>query len=266
MPKFQEYELIYRAFDLFISNCLLGNKSLLWPEAAIWTPENVAEVKRRVVDNPLFGTDQSFTQKLLQQMKDAAPELWMLLADIYYVYYLPSTSNKVESKRAAIRWVIEQGGVENPSADSWLWKALEIGFVRTSRLYHMKHTQFWLIIAFADYLKHIPDAEAVVGDYKKLQQILDRLLQNIPNKRDRANDMRHAMLYMAFPEHYEPILGNTDKNLIVQTYGKQISAGLSVDIDASIENIRDVYQKTSRLKNFRLVFIHPLSLASGKRH
>lgn len=67
-------EILYTAFQDFLNRCMLANQSLLCPNKESWTRENVTEVKRRMVDSPLFGSDLSFEQKLLEQMKGSSPE------------------------------------------------------------------------------------------------------------------------------------------------------------------------------------------------
>lgn len=239
MPRFSTLEPVYKAFQEFSDRCLVQNKSFLWPEKTVWTPVNVSEVKKRLYDNPMLGTELSFTQKLQEQMRDALPEQWMLLADIYYLYYLPSRSITVQSKRSAINWAIEQSKPEAPSVGVEVWQALETGFARTSQRYHLKYAQFWLIILLANHLKSSGDAAKTVHNRKELQLILDNLLKSIPAKVDRAQDMRHALLYMAFPDDYEPILSNTDKAQIVRSFRNQVIGEVSPDTDEAIKQVRE---------------------------
>ena len=50
-------EILYTAFKDFLNRCILRNQSLLCPGKEAWTRENVTEVKSRMVDSPLFGSD-----------------------------------------------------------------------------------------------------------------------------------------------------------------------------------------------------------------
>jgi len=125
-------ETLYNAFKDFLNRCILRNQSLLCPDKEAWTRENVTEVKSRMVDSPLFGSDLSFEQKLLEQMKGASPEQWIIICDIYYLYFLPSTHIGFDKKERDIRWAAEQGGVVVASSDSQVWEALRFGFTRTA--------------------------------------------------------------------------------------------------------------------------------------
>jgi hypothetical protein len=232
-------EILYTAFKDFLNRCILGNQSLLCPNKESWTRENVTDVKRRMVDSPLFGSDLSFEQKLLEQMKGASPEQWIIICDIYYVYFLPSTHISFDKKERDIRWAAEQGGVALAPSDPQLCEALKFGFTRTAQRYHQKYRQFWLILDFSYQLKTIENPQEVITSPQIMQHTLDLILDNMPNKADRAYDMRHAMLYMAFPEQYERIISSRDKRRIVEVYRKQIKGEIPSDIDEAIRRVRN---------------------------
>ena len=68
--------------------------------------------------------------------------------------------------------------------------------------------------------------------------MLDQILANIPNKVDRAYDMRHALLYMAFPDIYEPCISTQDKQRIVEYYKDRLGESLPKDTDQALLAIR----------------------------
>ena len=71
-----------------------------------------------------------------------------------------------------------------------------------------------------------------------LQTLLDGILAAVPLKIDRANDMRNAILYLAFPDDYEPVLSNRDKEAILNHYGSQVPGTLPTDRDAALRMVR----------------------------
>lgn len=238
MAKSPKYERLYAAFQQFLERCVLSDCSLLWPTEKVWTRENVAETKRRVVETPIWGREQSFEEKLQEQMKEASSQQWMILADVYYVYFLPSSFIKLDKVQNDIRWVSQQAGLTPPPANAEIWEAQKVGFTRTALKYHYKYAQFWLILLLVDRLKGLPDPMAAVHEPAAMQRILDELLESIPNKIDRAYDMRHAMLYMAFPDHYERIISTRDKKRIIDTYGQRLEGPIPADLDEAIRKIR----------------------------
>lgn len=231
-------EPLYKVFRDFLKLCLIENRSLLWPNKDIWTPENVAEVKRRMVDAPILGRDLSFEVKLQKQIHGGSSDLWAIVCDIYFVYFLPSTHITLERKQKDIHWAAQQGNLSSPTSDAAIWDAQKVGFTRTTQKYHLKYAQFWLILLFADHLKRQQNPGAIIDDHQEFQRILDMIIESIPNKVDRANDMRHAMLYMAFPDLYERSISTRDKERILEKYRGQIVDADYSDLDEAIRKIR----------------------------
>jgi hypothetical protein len=85
MARRPNNEILYKAFQDFSKLCLLDKKSLLWPDKNFWIGENILEVKNRMVDSPILGSNLSFEEKLLKQMDGGPQELWALISDIYYI-------------------------------------------------------------------------------------------------------------------------------------------------------------------------------------
>jgi len=239
MSRVPKYDLLHDAFQQFLRQCLLDDRSLLWPTERVWTRENVVEIRQRLVDAPAPASDLSFEEKLVEQMHGAPPQHWMILCDLYYVYYLPSDYIRFETKAGNIWWAAQQGGLTPPPENADIWEAQKHGFTRTSFKYHMKYAQFWLLLLFAERVKEHPEPKSVVTDPEEMQRILDELLESIPSKNDRAYGMRHAMLYLAFPDQYERIISTRDKERIVKTFGNHVAEAIPDDLDVAIRKIRE---------------------------
>ena len=95
-----------------------------------------------------------------------------------------------------------------------------------------------------------------LGSPQALQATLDGILNGIPLKLDRANDMRNALLYMAFPDEYEPVLSNRDKDAILLHYGGQVGDELSNERDEALRQVR-------RMLGARFEGENPLEQAQG---
>ena len=254
MARWQKFEPLYAAFQQFLERCVVDDRSLLWPAEQAWTLENVAEVRRRMVDDPQAGGELSFEEKLVDQMRGAPAQLWMIVCDLFYVYYLTSANIKYDTKIGRMQWAAQQGGLALPPPGAGVWDAQRHGFTNTSIKYHMKYAQFWLILLFAERVKAHPDPAAVVRDPRDMQRILDERLNEIDVKTDRAYDVRHAMLYLAFPDRYERIISTRDKERIVDTYRSRVAGDLPQDLDEAVGRIREVlapeYDKPERAFDF----------------
>jgi len=239
-PRFQQ---LYDMFETFKNECLIGDQSILWPEKNLWTLENILEIKRRFIDSPIITTDLSFEDKLLEQMKGASSELWGVVSEIYFIYFLPSSFITLDKKMNDITWAASQGGLIPPSPENDIWKSQSSGFTRTAIRYHYKYAQFWLIILLALEVKQSKERTKIFADPKSLQDTLDSILDEVPSKFDRAYDMRHAILYLSFPDRYERSISTRDKEQIVKTYQSRIDGQLPDDIDEKIKVIRDEVSK-----------------------
>ena len=70
LTKSRSLEPVIDAAQEWIRTCLIADNSVLSDEA-LWTPENVAEVRQAFVEHPQEGKDNFFT-KLKGQMESAS--------------------------------------------------------------------------------------------------------------------------------------------------------------------------------------------------
>jgi hypothetical protein len=276
MARRAENESLYKTFGEFMDRCLLKNRSLLWPDKDYWTLENLYELKRRMIDAPVFDKALSFEDKLEQQLSGSSENEWALVCDIYFVYFMPSTHIGFDKKSGDIGWAAKEGGLAVPSTDSDIWEALKHGFTRTAIKYHQKYSQFWALILSAIAIKEHDDPPSVIKNHLIMRQVLDMVLETIPVKLDRAYDMRHAMLYMGFPDNYERIISTGDKQRLVKTYVDSAEGDVPTDLDDKILKIRNSlsskYDKPDRSFDFyqdmkdewRSKIPKTISLGSGK--
>jgi hypothetical protein len=250
----EENKSLYKRFGEFIDKCLIQDKSLLWPDESYWTANNLDSIKKRTVDTPIEGSDLTFEEKLKKQLSGATKAEWAIICDIYYVYFMPSTHISFDKKLKDIQLAAKEGKLKTPSTNAKIWEALNHGFTRTGIKYHQKYSQFWLIVLFAIFVKEHDTPKSLVKKHHVMRQTLDMILDKIPNKMDRAYDIRHAMLYMAFPEFYERMISTGDKQRVVTVYGNKIKSEMPVDLDDKILKIRGIlsteYDKSNRTFDF----------------
>jgi 5-methylcytosine-specific restriction enzyme B len=239
MARDPRVESLYDAFQLFKDRCFLSDYSLLWPDKSIWTVENLNELIKLFIKEAIFGSNLSFDEKFDQQLQGAPTELWALVADLYYIYCLPSSYIKFETKFRYIQESARKAAYRVPPLENPVWEPLKHGFSRTSLKYHYKYAQFWLIIYLALKVKKSDNPAEIFSNHELFRDTLDGILEEIPNPADRAVDMRHALLHLAFPEQYERIISTRDKELIVQTYQDRVSGETSEDLDQAILQIRE---------------------------
>ena len=242
MARMTEFQPLYDAFHLFQERCLVQDRSLLWPDQSIWTIANLQRWKSQVIEHPIISAELNFNEKLQQQLAGAPPILWGLAADLHYVYYLPSSNINLSTRLRNIGWAAHQAGLALPSDKDPIWNAHQNGFTHTTQKYHFRYAQFDLVVMFASRLKDQSNASQILADSDRVQALLDEILDNIPARSDRAYDMRHAILYLMFPDRYERIISTRDKERIVEHYSEHIS-DQNVDLDAKLRQIRQELSK-----------------------
>jgi hypothetical protein len=250
MARDPSFYPLYQAFAAFRERCLLADHSLLWPEREVWTIANLEEVRRRFVEGFIQGR-MTFREKLDAQLSGVPSEAWALVADCFYMYGLPSRSMRYDTKRAWVEWAARRAGWPLPPDDDPVWEPLRLGFAVTGQKYNLKHAQLRMLVMLALEVKAIGGADekssAARGEIlhtpHALQALLDGILDAIPLKIDRAYDMRHAILYQAFPDEYEPLLSNRDKDAIIRHYAQEAGGlppnkPLPDDRDAALRVVR----------------------------
>jgi 5-methylcytosine-specific restriction protein B len=250
MARMTKFQPLYEAFQLFQQRCLQEDRSLLWPDQPIWTKSNIQNWKAQVIDKPMLSGELKFNEKLEQQLAGAWPILWAMAADLHYIYYLPSANITLETRLRNIRWAAEKSGLSLPSEQDPIWAAQTNGFTRTTQKYHFRYAQLHLLVAFALRLKEQGNASEVLKSPPLAQSMLDEILESIPQKSDRAYDMRHAILYLMFPDRYERIISTAHKEKIVGRY-MQLVSDPQTDLDTRLYQIRQELASTRYTgKNF----------------
>lgn len=212
-------EHIDAAVERFKTHCLLSDGSLLFGDREVWTLDLLDDLRRRLVEGYIPGTDRNFEEKLSEQL-EGAPETSRLAAETLVVYSLfVSSILSPWWKRELVNRALGAGGV-NPSEvdhDSEAWKALDQWIGSPGRRYNYKRPdELAYLIDFARALKGLAlsERERLLNgaDPLPFQKWLDGLEL-------RPAQLRHILLHLLWPERYERIASGQDKSAVVRFYG-----------------------------------------------
>ena len=246
---------LYAVAQTFARRCWIGDDSLLWPGQPTWTAEDVSDFRRRVIDAPFLGAEP-FDDKLDRQLAGAPGALWRMVADMNVLYYLPSTTIRPETKRRNIDAAAQRSGeaVIAPVDP----EILRLGFCGTGQQYHLKFKQIWTLCLIAQAFKALPTAErqAVVEDADRLQALIDATEGQAPQG-GWARDIRHALLYLLFPDRYERIISGADKKAIVAHFSERVSQPLPGDTDRAVRLIRETLSGQLQIDPLAFDFYQP---------
>ncbi len=194
----------------WVDAALVQGDSLFTPGTNIWTLANLNDLHHRLIDNADYG-DFDFWTKLEKQLKDGNSEVIQLTAELLYIYYLPMVGNlKITTKIEAIEWVLNLSPKPIEFKED-LKHGFEVGIARESqhyiqqRYYHLKF-----------YLESLRDWWNLDADSKsrflKDPWLFKGFLASIPAYNNNA--ARQMLLYLVHSDHFEPIMADSDKQLI----------------------------------------------------
>ena len=200
-----------------IAACL--NEGSVLTEKSLWTEENVGYLVRHFVEN-LDDGEGGFFEKLESQLAKAPASAKQLAAEMFWVMYLFSTRASMQpgTKRRQIRQVWEWSGEPLPDAPFELNEALEDGVANPGMAFHQlrwKEFLFFIVAMKAWTASSRPQREARLAEPWNLAEWL--------KEQDDAGtrQLRHILLYLLFPDHFEPYATALHKRTIVREFTKK---------------------------------------------
>ncbi|WP_257879861.1 AAA family ATPase [Kocuria flava] len=187
-----------------ISHMLGDGRSVIDPATTIWTAGAAEELRARIEDNALVGTDQGQWDKLDLQLRDAPREVVLLAAELVFLREHPLRPALPETRREHIERVLSH--LEAPSTipepmSSWLTRPAGTAGFNPGSPYNKA---LWLHVIWAStFVRHwnsLPEAEreAARTNPWELQRVM------LASGNDRP-DMRNALQFLARPDVFEPI-------------------------------------------------------------
>ena len=194
--------------------CLVGGRSL-FGEERLWTSEHFGGLQTYFVDQPDESQNRSFLEKLRNQLAPAPPEAKRLWAEMTWKYYLIVNSVKGVTKLDRIRTVWEWSETALPE-DHWALGAgvLDKGIVHPGTAYfaHQWREYRFVVGMMLDWCGRSADErESLLNDPWRFAEFLDE-------QGDPRRQIRHALLYLLFPDEFEPIMTSQHKQEIVRAY------------------------------------------------
>jgi 5-methylcytosine-specific restriction protein B len=109
-------------------DCLVESGSLLFEDRAIWTVPHLEDFRQRFLDNPLYGTEENFGQKLTTQLETASEDVLWLVCELIAVYFLFAVGAVGgPTKRATLEAIIAPLGEDRPPHWQRLAEAMDEG-------------------------------------------------------------------------------------------------------------------------------------------
>ncbi|MDD9961753.1 MAG: AAA family ATPase [Gammaproteobacteria bacterium] len=243
MSRAKEYETVLVAAAQWKRRCLVGTQSLL-TDQALWTRENFKELYTLYVENPDTSKD-SFVEKLQRQLEPGSPSAKCLWAEMTWIYHLSQAPEAMgaDKKRNRINEIWGWSGLDFPRNHELLSdRVLGAGVVNPGTAYN---TYSWKEYEFF--------VDAMCAWFSFDQRERDALLEKpwdfaswLDATKHAANRMfRHALLFLLFPDDFEPTVSTRNKKDIV----RRLHLGADIDttdagaVDHALLEIRNRLEK-----------------------
>ena len=259
-------DAVLGAADSWRERCFMADGSL-FGEESLWTLENVSDLKRRFLGNPIEDAKRNFFEKLREQLDGAPGEIVRLAAEVvwFLVLFPISRSTKPETKREQIRDVWGWSGTNLPDSPFLTDQAL-MGVGNPGRRYLThRHEQFGSVLQVMEKWKSLNTQERVRRMDDDTPWGFMAWLDGIEHAESRP--VRNALLYFLFPDELERNLSNEHRRQIVGSLkhrlpeehrpgGRNPSLG---ELDRAISELRRGFEE--ELGTIEIDFYRPPILA-----
>ena len=217
----QQAATILAAADRWKQRCLLDSGSLFSDER-LWTGRNFDQLRIHFVENPDEGSEP-FYEKLRRQLGPATPEAKRLWSEMTWAFYLIVRDVNPNTKRDRIAMVWEWSGARLPEEhwaldDDVLTGCANLGPGRAQQWRELR----FIVLTMNDWFSlSRQEREALTGDaWKFAGWLADRRLVQ-------GRQFRHALLFLLFPDSFEPIVvGSRKREIVKGSLGTRIHQSL----------------------------------------
>lgn len=216
-----------------VEDCIDGGGSVLTPERSIWTTANLAELERDYVDRPDVGTGD-FWAKLDAQLAGTSSAAIQLFAELYVLNVLPLYDMLGATKVQQIERIVEKGDAVAIPAD--VQGALSGRVFRGGRAFMSRRwSQMMFLISFAQYFQaQSPEQRAAALDDPLAFR---EAVRAAPGPAEPAQ--RQALLYLAFPQFFLPIVSERDRRTIRDAFAPKYLRQSVGDVDEDLHQINE---------------------------
>ncbi|MEX0503631.1 HNH endonuclease [Alphaproteobacteria bacterium LSUCC0719] len=228
-------EEVYAAADVWKERCLL-NDGALFSDAKIWTLENIQALYQRL--QFLQKQEGKFWEKLIIQMKDASADSIQLQAELLWFVRLfpigkqmdqtdPHSKILVSTKRKDIARILSWGRLPMPESPL-LSEGVLLGIGKPGPAYLQKLPYMQLFLTkFLQSWKSLSDEEKLhllePESAFEFASHCDNFLENDLYNSGDVLPLRHALVFLLFPDSFERMVSTKHKKEIVRDYWNKLS-------------------------------------------
>ena len=229
-----ERAVLETAADI-LSTGLIDRRSIFTPEKSLWIGP-IAEEVIRALDRSLTPSTKNYASRLHRNLRQASPNAIQLAAEMQYLMYLAAADVKPETKREKVAELLDllPDRIHLPMR---LSEATEFGVFNVGMGFKMQgwrqlHSLYTFVHAWSGLPASVQQAAA--SDPWHFKQVV--------HSGKGAQAMRNLLMYLAFPDVFEPIVSQKHKEDIRHAFIGEVRAP-SEDVDRDLLAIRDSLEK-----------------------
>ncbi|WP_242798701.1 AAA family ATPase [Aeromonas hydrophila] len=236
MARYTEHDpsQILQTAETFFSKCLLQDGSLLFEVDTLWTIDVLQRLHSAFVAAPDEG-DRQFTDKFRDQIKPQGQDVIRLAAELLCVYFLFPSNVGGARKRELINEVLSWCGDSLPDSHP-VSRAFAAGIGSGGQGYNTRRPfelTYLINLVLAWKALPIEEQKLIANDPWLFQSFADSL------EEADSRQLRHMLLYLFYPDHFERIASNGHKRRIVNAFGELVDEpGEDDNLDQRIYAIR----------------------------
>ncbi|MDX3524535.1 McrB family protein [Streptomyces scabiei] len=224
---------------------LLSGKSAFSPETDAWTEATASDLRARFVDRPDESSD-TFLVKLRRQLDGAPAATVVLAAELLFVNMAPLVPEQIglRKKLQILGEVLSWAGLARLAAPEQMERGLK-GFLHGGQGFlNYRWAQFQILVLLVERLAGLPRAErdVVLGDPWRFREECLDVQRSVGHKKGRAQI--HVLLYLLFPDVFQPIASAYHKQEIVKAFTDELSV-VTGDDDRDLLELRKILQAQS---------------------
>ena len=254
MPGLENSDFVFEAVNHWRDNCLLKDGSVFSNEN-LWTEKNLNDNFLRNLVKEILKTDQpdgNFMERLILQLENinAKSAMYKLLGESLWVMYLASSAMRPVTKRGRIERMWNQSGTKLPDSEYLKDKYMEghghpgAGFAR------FLWAELIAFILFVHEIKKLNPAKRrnflKTNNGRELSKQWDGWFEQWRKNFQGDSDLlvenrqiRHMLLHLLFPDHFERVFSGNDKMKIAKIFtGEDASDKSWSAIDKILQTIR----------------------------
>src|SRR5699024_10257159 len=186
---------IYEMINVWKENSLLNDKGFIWPEENVWSNENVYKFRVAFIEKP-DGSQQSFYEKLHNQLIGADESVYKYTVELLFLYYLVPTRTTYETKINKLETVANWKQIDLNFEDD-VYEALRHGVAATGASFNTRmYFELYMIHLFVEKLKSHPveERKQILNDPKQLKQLAEDSRKEVGPKVQMQHMLQHLLL------------------------------------------------------------------------